>query len=230
MSSTDTEIYNAAWADSYEQRANAAIAGREGLYRICVAALANLSAPQKVLVVGCGTGEELVALAKALPAARFDGVYPAAAMLDYCRARLDSLALADRVSLHASTLADFASIQPFQGATSILVSQHLPDPQAKAFFHQLHALIEPGGTLFTADLHIPADQDRKDTLALWRTQAALAGIEPELLEGMLQRFGTDIRPRDESEIRAMLADAGFHRVLKAFSSTIYGAWVATRSS
>ena len=222
------EIYNAEWATHYERRANAAIAGRDGLYRLCVAALAKIPSPQNVLVVGCGTGEELDALARTLPAARFDGVDPSPAMLEFCHQRLARQSMHGRVSLHASTLSGFAATRRYQGVTSILVAQHLPDLEAAAFFRQIFALLEPGGVLYTADLHIPAGQDRQETLALWRTQAELAGSEPELLDGMLQRFATDIRPRDEAEIRDLLAAAGFHRVLKAFSSTIYGAWVVTR--
>jgi len=223
-----SDIYNAEWAANYERRANAAIAGRDGLYRLCVAALAAIPAPQDILVVGCGTGEELDALATALPAVRFDGIDPSAAMLEFCRTRLVRQSVHSRVSLHACTLSGFATTRQYQGATSILVAQHLPDGEAAAFFRQISALLEPGAVLFTADLHIPAGQDRQDTLALWRRQAELAGNEPELLDGMSARFATDIRPRDEDEIKGLLTGSGFHRVLKAFSSTIYGAWVASR--
>jgi tRNA (cmo5U34)-methyltransferase len=222
-------LYDDEWASAYARRAEAAIPGREGLYRLCRAHLADLEPGARVLVVGCGTGEDLLPLARALPAARFVGVEPAEAMLAYCEQRVRDEGLSERVTLHATSLEGFAGAEPFDAATAVLVSQHVhPDEAAAAFFTKLASLLRSGSLLFSADLHIGSGQDRRLILDSWRRQALLAGIEAELVAGMLERFGSDLAPRDEATIAGFLRAAGFVDVHKVFASLIYGAWAARR--
>lgn len=223
-------IYDTAWAAEYERRAVTAMPGREGLYRICRAALADLPSDARVLVVGCGTGEELVALGRQLPAAAFVGVDPSAAMLEHCVQRVAEAGIADRVRLHGVALDEFAGDGPFDAVTSILVSQHLPTELAQEFFSTVAACLKPGGILYSADLHIPAGQDREAMLALWRRQSLMSGADPALVQGQMAMLRTDIRPRDEAEILGFLGAAGFVDVLKPFASLVYGAWTARRGA
>lgn len=182
-----------------------------------------------MLVVGCGTGEDLLPLARALPAARFVGIEPAEAMLVHCERRVRDEGLAERVTFHATSLEDFGRTEPFDAATAVLVSQHVfPDEAAAAFFAKLASLLRSDGLLFSADMHIGAGQDRRLILDSWRRQALLAGIEAELVAGMLERFGSDLAPRDEATIAGFLRAAGFVDVHKVFGSLIYGAWAARR--
>jgi tRNA (cmo5U34)-methyltransferase len=222
-------IYDDAWAASYVRRATASIPGREGLYRLCVAHLSGVPAHARILVVGAGTGEELLHLGQALPHARFVALEPAEAMRGPCAARLEAAGMAPRVELLGQLLAEYDGPGEFDAATAILVSQHIPAAaDAAAFFRQVHGLLRPGGRLYSADLHIARGQDRAAMLALWRLQAELSGVEPELLDRMLEAFARDPRPRDEAAIQGFLDDAGFVDVLKPFSSLLYGAWCARR--
>jgi tRNA (cmo5U34)-methyltransferase len=221
------EMYNADWAANYERLANASIAGREGLYRLCKAYLMNLPSDARVLVIGCGTGEELITLAKALPHATFVAIDPAEPMLTLCAKRVADERLSDRITLHNSTLADIASPYAFDAATAILVSQHLSsDAEAQAFFQQIADLLKPGGLLYSADLSIGTGQDRDSVFALWRNNVITAGIEPEMADGMLQKIKSEIRPRDEAVITGFLQTAGFANIFMPYRSLMYGAWAA----
>ncbi|MBM4382357.1 MAG: class I SAM-dependent methyltransferase [Deltaproteobacteria bacterium] len=221
--------YDGEWAANYARRADAAIPGREGLYRLCRAFLTQLPPRSDVLVVGAGTGEELFALARSLPDARFVAIEPAEPMLAHCAHRVADEGLGERIALRAETLDAFVPTRAFDAATSILVSQHVvPDDAAAAFFGKLAALLRPGGLLFTADAHVAAGQDRQLLLASWRRQAVMSGIEPTLADGMLARIGVDPALRDEARIVALLEGAGFEEVQKVFGSLIYGAWSARR--
>ncbi|MCC5888187.1 MAG: methyltransferase domain-containing protein [Gammaproteobacteria bacterium] len=219
--------YDERWAENYERRAHASIPGREGLYRLCKAFFLDLPVAARVLVTGCGTGEELIPLAKHFPRATFVGIDPAAAMLEFCAERVTAEGLTDRVALHRTTLQDFSTADRFDAATAVLVSQHLtPDAAAAEFFAQLSALLEPGGRLYSADLHIGSGQDREQVMALWYQQAVMSGMEPEIAKGMLEKFAHDIRPRDEAVILGFMGAAGFADIIKPFSSLMYGAWGA----
>ena len=225
------ELYSTEWAENYTQLADAGIPGREGLYRICKAILTELPQGSKILVVGCGTGDDLIPLAKALPTSSFIAIDSAESMLDFCQERIKSEGLLERVTLHAKSLDSFQSTDSFDAATAILVSQHLAeDSEASEFFCQIARLLKPGGCLYSADLHIAAGQDRERLLDLWRTQALMSGIEVNLVESLLLRFSSDLRPREESTILNFLHSAGFVNVLKPFSSLIYGAWVSQRGA
>jgi len=224
------ETYNDDWAANYERLANASIAGREGLYRLCKAYLKNLPSDARILVIGCGTGEELIALAKALPQASFVAIDPAGPMLALCAKRVEDEGLSARIALHNSTLAEFTSPLVFDAATAILVSQHInPDASAQAFFQQIADLLKPGGLLYSADLSIATGQDRDSVLELWRNNAIVAGIEPEMANGMLLKIKTEFCPRNEAVITGFLQNAGFVNILKPFRSLMYGVWAAEKS-
>jgi cyclopropane fatty-acyl-phospholipid synthase-like methyltransferase len=110
-------------------------------------------------------------------------------MLRHCAARVAAEDISDRVSLRAATLEAFDDADRFQAATAILVSQHIEsDSRALTFVERLGSLVEPGGLLFTADLHVPRGQDPDAMLALWREQALMSGVEADLVEGMVDRF------------------------------------------
>lgn len=220
-------VYDDDWADSYARRADAAIPGRDGLYRCLAACFGDLPSSSRILVVGCGTGEELLVLARALPEANFVAVDPAEPMLAVCRRRLSQAGVDGRVQLLEGYACDVPSHSQFAAATSILVAQHIQAmPEALDFFRTIADSLEPGGRLYTADLHIGLGQDRARMIDLWRRQALLAGIEAELVEDMTQHLETDLRPRSEEQILSLLAEAGFTDVLKPFSSLLYGAWTA----
>jgi len=219
--------YDDEWAENYARRAEAGIPGRAGLYRCLAACFGDLPPESSILVVGCGTGEEILELTDALPEASFVAVDPAAAMLQVCEARLSRAGIESRVDLVEGFVQDVPEERRFAAATSILVAQHLEKrAEALDFFCAIADRLLPGGRLYSADLHIGSGQDRQRLLDLWQRQARMAGIEPELVDDMSQRFVAELRPRSEEAILALFTSAGFTDVLKPFSSLLYGAWYA----
>jgi len=223
------QIYDKNWAVNYERLAEASIPGRAGLYRLCQAVLSKSPSDSNVLIVGSGTGAELILLAQSFPGWKFDAVEPATEMINYCRREIDRLRLSERIKLHEMDLESYSTTKRYDAITSVLVSQHLSDDQsAQHFFSKLHDLLLPGGLLFSADLHIAANQDREQMLSLWEQQALFAGISAEIVSGMRKRLESDLSPRDEEVIENFLHQAGFKSWLKPFSSLIYGAWCARK--
>ena len=223
--------YDDEWAAQYQRLAMASIPGREGLYRLCAAHLSGLPEGARILVVGCGTGEELITLAGALPHAIFDALDPSESMMAICSRRVAEADLSERVTLHALTLDDFTSPPVFDAATSILVSQHIEsDALAQAFFDRIAACLKPGGLLYSADLHIGAGQDRESVFGLWHRNLVVAGIEPTMADGMVQKVRSDMHTREEASITGFLERAGFERILMPFRSLMYGTWAASRSA
>ena len=223
------EAYDEQWAANYQRLAAAAIPGREGLYRLCSACMSRLPENARILVVGCGTGEELVLLASTLPYAEFEAIDPSEAMLKVCAGIVEKQQLTDRINLHHSTLEEFSSKRPFDAATSILVSQHITsDTLAQDYFNQIAAILKPGGLLYSADMHISNGQNQESLIQLWHRNLIMSGIDSDLADGMRSKIQSEITIRKEKMVSGFLENAGFENILRPFSSLLYGAWSASK--
>lgn len=71
--------------------------------------IAGLDVPKggTVLEIGCGTGRNLIAVARKYPAARLFGLDISEAMLMTARARIDAAGLGDRIALRQADATDF---------------------------------------------------------------------------------------------------------------------------
>jgi len=123
--------------------------GRDGL-------IADLAPPPggAVLEIGCGTGRNLVAAAKAWPDARFFGVDISKAMLETARAAIRKAGLSDRVVVVAADACDFDAAELFGRSTfdRIFISYALsmiPDWQGALVAAARH--VAPGGRLEVVD-------------------------------------------------------------------------------
>ena len=221
------EMYGEEWAARFEDYANASIAGRDGLFRLAEASLAHLPEDARILVAGCGTGSEVLALASRHPGWRFEAVEPAQGMLAVCRQRLNKAALSHRVTLHQRSV-EGLRLRPCDGATAILVSQHIVDDQgASRFFSEIAANLVDGAVLFSADITLPDETSSMDAmLRTWRQQAVTSGLPADAPASLIARFGKDLVARTHAGVEELLASAGFRSPLQVFQSTIYRAWIS----
>lgn len=221
------EMYGEEWAARFEEYANASIAGREGLFRLAEASLAELPDDARILVVGCGTGSEVLALASRHAGWRFEAVEPAQGMVAVCRQRLNSAALSHRVTVHERSV-EGLRIEPCHAATAILVSQHIiDDAGASRFFSEIAMNLIDGAVLFSADITLPDETSRTDAmLRTWRRQAVTAGLPEDAPATLIARFGKELAPRTPVGVETLLSSAGFRAPLQVFQSTIYRAWVS----
>lgn len=219
------EMYGEEWAATFDEMAQAAIPGREGIFRIANACFADLPTEARVLVVGCGTGTELLHLASQHPRWRFEAVEPAEPMLNACRRRVSAAGLEDRVRLHQCRLEGFR-IEPCHAATAILVSQHVVDDTlATAFFRDIAANLTSGGLCFSADISVPPQEpERELILQVWQRQASTAGVPEQGLIDLRARFGRDLVARPAAVIERLFKEAGFLPPIQVFQSLIYVAW------
>ena len=226
----DGEHDHLRWVERrFDELADASVAGRSGLFRIADACFAELPSEARILVVGCGTGTEILHLASRHPGWRFEAVDPAEPMVAVCRRRLAAAGLTDRVRLHVGTI-EGMRIEPCHGATAILVSQHLvEDAAAGAFFSAIAAALVPGGPLFSADMALPPDDASHEVvLRTWEAQGLAAGVPREGLASLRTRFGHDLAPRPPEKVRALLLGAGFASSVQLFQSLLYLAWLSRK--
>lgn len=221
------EMYGEEWAARFEEYANASIAGREGMFRLAEASLADLPDDARILVVGCGTGSEVLALASRHVGWRFEAVEPAQGMVAVCRQRLDRAEIARRVTLHQRGV-EGLRLEACHAATAILVSQHIVDDLgASRFFSEIAANLIDGAVLFSADITLPEEASSTEAmLRTWRQQAVTSGLPADAPASLIARFGNDLLPRTPAGVERLLASAGFRFPLQVFQSTIYRAWIS----
>lgn len=119
-------------ATQYDLDIRKAIPGYESLHGMTQSLLqTSLSKSARLLIVGSGTGMELVNYSKLNPEWLLTGVDPAAEMMAIAQAELAAQGLQGRVNLHTGYVNSLPETEPMDAATLMLVMHFLTDDGAK---------------------------------------------------------------------------------------------------
>jgi len=217
-------------AAEYDQRFAKLAAMRDALHLLIGAILGELPAEARILSVGAGTGAELIYLAQRFPGWRFTAVDPSGPMLEVCRRKTEELGLGSRCDFHHGYLDSLPATEPFDAATSLLVSQFVLDREARVnFFRAIAPRLRPGGILIDADLasdlNSPAGQS---LLEVWFGLMKIADVSPAQLENMRAAYGRDVAILPTEEVRAIIAAGGFAPPLQFLQTGLIHAWSSRR--
>ncbi len=218
-------------AQNYEHRIRLVVPGYEALHSMANSLLhLDLGEQSRLLIVGAGTGMELVHLGKSNPRWRFTGVDPSADMLAVARQRVMEEGLSERVTLHAGLAHELPASEPYDAATLILVMHFVPDNGEKLeLLRSISAQLKPGAPFVLADLHGDRTSDRfVRFIAAWRRRLIALGMATEEVEERF-RVLSDVYFVPEERITALLHEAGFDHVELFYSALLFGGWVARRS-
>jgi len=224
--------FDAARAAEYDRQSRIALAGYEACHELTACMLAAVlgSATEKsLLIVGAGTGQEIVTLGAYQPRWRFVAVDPSPPMLAAAEARLGALGLLDRTELRCCALRDIAG-DHYDGATLIGVLHHLKgDTERTELLQEIAARLQPGAPLVLA-----GNYRRYDTepllLAAWKERWRLHGASAEELEEKFAKITQAVEPPASAQaVLDHLSAAGFVRAQQFFTSLFWGAWIAQRA-
>jgi tRNA (cmo5U34)-methyltransferase len=222
------QLYDEQWAQRYDDMAKASLPGYEAIHRLVTAVfLSRLPDEANILVVGAGTGTEILHLGSKKSAWRFVAIEPAEAMMAACQHRVAQAGLGDRVIFHPGLLDTLRSQESFDGATSILVSHHIMEEQQRIdFFRQIANRLKPGASFVTADLFGDLTSEEFQLLQpIWRQQGISSGLPESALDTGVEKFGKELALAPESRIDDYLQQAGFAAPTLIFRSLMYGAWL-----
>lgn len=224
---TAPELFDESHAAAYDERFARLAPMRDGLHLVTQLALGELPAEARILCVGAGTGAELLHLAAAFPGWRFTAVDPSGPMLRRCRARAEAAGLGARCRFHEGTVDDLPGEEgAFDGATALLVSQFLVEPEARrGFFRAIAGRLRPGAPLVAADLAEPSE----GLLGLWARAWLHAGVPAEQVARLREPFGTLVAVLRPEEVAEIIAAGGFEPPLRCYQSLLIHGWVARRS-
>jgi tRNA (cmo5U34)-methyltransferase len=190
-----------------------------------------LGPESEILIVGAGTGAEILELGKTNPGWRFLGVDPAKPMLDLAMEKIEAAGLTDRVNLFNGLVGDLQIGKLCDGATSAMIMHFVPDDGGKIEFLRAIASHLKSGAPFVlmdanGDLNAP---ESELMIEAWKQQQVLACVKRDEVEsGMKERIKT-IHFVSPSRMGQLLAEAGFHRIQRFFQNFMLGGWIAFKA-
>jgi tRNA (cmo5U34)-methyltransferase len=218
-------------AGEYEEQSRIALAGYDACHELAACMLAASFGPgacAHVLVAGAGgPAQEITKTGSLEPHWRFTAVDPSRPMLDIALARIEEAGMADRTNVILGRVEDLPQTPAFDAATLIGVLHHLPGHEAKQdILKAISSRLKPGAPLILAGNHqLYADQPL--LLAAWGQRWRMRGASQDDVKAKLGKIlqGAD-PPHSEEAVMTLLANAGFRKPQRFFSSLFWGAWIS----
>lgn len=218
------ERFEGEGALAYDQRIPLLVPGYELLHQLSAAQLmTRLGDEARVLLVGVGTGSELLLLGRLCPGWRFVAQDISADMLALARQRVDEAGMGDRVSWLLGELPT-ASLR-CDAALCLLVLHFLDETTKLSLLAHISRQLKVGSPLLLADLMTAGDPVERVVMG---QQARLSGLPMVASERMVQRLADDFIPLDEGQLQRLLQETGFTAGQRYFQALGFHGWLATR--
>lgn len=179
---------------------------------------------ESVLVVGSGTGNEILALANQNKAWSIFGVDPSPEMIAIAKKKLKGY---PNVKLLRSELKELSHQDLFGAATLVLVLHFIKYPSEKLrLLKEIERRLKPGAPfivmgIFGTNQQIQANLDILEYLL----PPTLAQRE---IEERFDRIKNQLHRNSEEELNKLLARAGFEVPTRFFQASIYSAWLTKK--
>lgn len=210
-------------ARDYDTRILRMVPGYNLAQELAATMLTAKPVPTKILVAGCGTGSEIIAIAKALPQADITGVDPSPGMIAAARKRMQDAAIAYRVRLETGTVETLDDRPDYDACMVSLVLHFLAgDDNKRAFLTAIRTRLRSGGKLLLID---PAlTEDFREPYGAW---LAANGLDAMAVAAILNRTAREWHRLLPEQLAALLHDSGFGKPETFFTALAYRGVIAT---
>ncbi len=224
--------FNSERAQKYDCQIRMVILGYEALHSVACSLLQlDLKKQARLLIVGAGTGTEIVNLGESNPRWQFMGVDPSADMISVAYQRVKEKGLSERAELYTGLTHGLPALESYDAATLMLVMHFVSDEEEKLrLLRSISMRLKPGAPLILADLHGDRTSDRfVRFLAAWKRREIALGMTTEEVEGLFHNILSEIQFIPEERIVALMHEAGFDHIEPFYGTLLLGGWVARRS-
>jgi tRNA (cmo5U34)-methyltransferase len=225
---THAHDFDAERARRYDQMARQTLPGYEELHHMASSLLGvELGEQARILVVGAGTGMELLTLAQQHPQWQFTGVDPSAEMLTVARERVQDRGWTDRIQLHVGYTHELHEAERYDAATSLLVIHHMPEGERRELLHHIARRLKSSAPFVVAEMiGDTASPQFQRFLAAWKMRQGTFGTPVEEIEQRAQTMSSVVSFASEESLRGLLSTAGFTDMERFFTAYFYGGWIA----
>jgi tRNA (cmo5U34)-methyltransferase len=216
-------------ATGYDKRIRNTFPFYETIHPAINAMLRGLLRPEsRLLIVGAGTGAEILELGKTNHGWHFLGVDPAQPMLDLAKDRIEAAGLAERTSFFKGYVDELPIGTLYDGATLGMVLHFVADDGGKLkLLRGIASHLRSGAPLVLMDAYGDLTTPESQLLLeAWKHQQNLAGLKWEQVENGMKERMQGSHYVSGNRMEQLLAEAGFHRVQRFFQNFMLGGWIA----
>lgn len=218
--------------NDYDSMARIALPGYEAMHAMALSCLrAYLPVTANLLVVGAGTGMELVRFGKANLQWQMLGVDPSANMLAIAQEKIEQQGLSERIKLFPGYTQDLPTSALYDAATCILVMHFVPDDGSKlALLQSIAQRLHPSAVFILVDVFGEKGSHELNQMisiitAFWEDM----GMPQEKRMELLETFNESVYPISETRVRELLQQAGLGNVMRFYTGLWVGGWIATKN-
>jgi len=217
-------------AGTYDQQWAKLAPFRDGIHLLMASIFARLPKNARMLCVGSGTGAEIQFLADRFPAWTFVAVEPSAGMVEVAKFRAEQSGLIDRCTFHTGYLESLPDGEPFDCASSLLVSQFLLDPRERSdFFRSIAGRLKPGGILTTSDLASDTEAPHySGLLEVWLRTMTASDLSAERVQQMRAAYNRDVAILPIRGVETIIESGGFESPVQFYQAGLIHAWYCQR--
>lgn len=177
-----------------------------------------------LLVVGCGTGNEIERFIQAPEHWEIIGIDPSPEMIKQAHEKLQEC---KNVKLVVGLLSGLGLEKKYGAATLLLVLHFLEDDGHKLnLLKDIAERLEPGAPFVMLD--ITGDENQiKQNLKILRLLLP-SGLDEEQINNRLNRIEKDLHHISEKRLSELCTEAGFEPPLRFFQSAIYMGWLTKK--
>ncbi len=189
----------------------------------------SLSEVANLLIVGAGTGMEILHMAAENPQWRFSAVDPAASMLDAARQKFTEAGLSDTVNLHVGYVEDLPkSTELYDAATLLLVLHFIPDDGSKLLLlQQVAQRLKPGAPLIMANIVGDRYSAKfEQFIAASKSRQIRLGLPTEEIAIYFQNMRETLSLVTEERNIELLTQAGFDEIHRFYTAYLFEGWIA----
>lgn len=216
-------------AQGYDQRIRKAIPGYEALHSMAATLLQlDLKQDARILIVGAGTGAEILSLSAAHPQWQLTGVDPSPDMVAIAQQQVIENGLGDRVKLHVGFTHELPESELYDAATLMLVMHFVPDHGEKLqLLQSIAQRLKPGAPLILADIYGDKTSAQfAHFITAWKHRMLTLAVPAEKVEEQFQFITSDLNVATEARTIDLLQEAGFEVIERFYTAWIYGGWLA----
>lgn len=219
--------------NEYDETIKKALPGYEAMHTMvsaCLKSRSNSYGVSNVLVIGAGTGFELIHFALKNPEWEILGVDPSANMLAIAQQKIESEQLSSRVKLFTGYTQDLPATPIYNIATAILVMHFLADDGSKlAFLENIAQRLQPSASFVLVDAFGEKGSfESEQTIAFVQSYWQETGLPSQKAEELLHAFAS-VYPVSEMRVIELLQQAGFRNIIRFYTGLWIGGWIATKN-
>lgn len=177
-----------------------------------------------LLVVGCGTGNEIEGFVQAPYHWKITGVDPSPEMIKQANEKLQAY---EHVSLIEGLVSELDIEKKYKAATLLLVLHFLDDNGNKLnLLQDIADRLVPGASLVILDITGNKNQIKQNLKVL--RHLLPDGVDQEQVNYRLNRIEKELFSVSEERLSELCQEAGFEPPLRFFQSSIYMGWLTKK--